>query len=204
MGLIARDKGGGNYEPIPEDLHLTVCYGIWDIGTQFSDKWGKATHKVVIVWELPNCRREFEQDGVKRNLPMAISKRYTLSLHKKAELRKDLESWRGKKFTDEELKGFDLKKLLGVPCQIQVLHTESDGKTYANIATITKAPSGTKIKPENSLKFFSFEEGSEIPDGTPDWIVTLIQQAEESSPEYDSRGEEEAPPPTEYEETVPF
>ena len=198
MGLIAKDKGGGDFTPIPEDLHLAVCYGIWDIGTQFSERYGKAVHKVVIVWELPGCRGEFEQDGIKKNLPRAISKRYTLSLHKKADLRKDLESWRGRKFSDEELKGFDVKKLLGIPCQIQVLHTKNEDKVYANIAAITKAPAGTKINPENPLKFFSFEEGIAVPTGTPEWIMALIRQAEESAPEGEYHEEQS------HMEDVPF
>lgn len=183
MGLTARDKGGGDFTPIPEDLHLAICYGIWDIGTQFSERFGKAIHKVVIVWEIPGVRGEFERDGKKVNLPRAISKRYTLSLHAKAELRKDLESWRGKKFSDEELKGFDIKRLLGVPCQLQVLHSKVQDKVYANIAAITKAPAGTKITPENPTKFFSFEERMEIPEGTPDWIKELIHHSEEFSGE---------------------
>lgn len=181
MGLIAKDKGGGDFTPIPEDLHLAVCYGIWDIGTQFSERYGRSVHKVVIVWELPSCRGEFERDGQMKNLPRAISKRYRISLHKKSDLRKDLESWRGRKFTEEELKGFDLHRLLGASCQIQVLHNNVDGKTYANIAAITKAPTGTKLVPENPLKFFSFEEGGQIPEGTPEWIKDLIRQSEEFS-----------------------
>jgi hypothetical protein len=198
MGLIAKDKGGGDFTPIPEDLHLAVCYGIWDIGTQFSEKYGKSIRKVVVVWEIPGCRGVF--DG--KDLPRAISKRYTLSLHKKSDMRKDLESWRGRKFTDEELKGFDIKKLLGVPCQIQVLHTKVDDKIYANIAAITKAPAGTNIKPENPLKFFSFEEGNAVPDGTPEWIMALIRQSEESMRESGDGGHEEQPPVNE--EDIPF
>lgn len=198
MGLMAKDKGGGDFTPIPEDLHLAVCYGIWDLGTQFSEKWEKSIHKVVIVWEIPGCRGEFERDGHIKDLPRAISKRFTLSLHKKSDLRKDLESWRGKKFTDEELKGFDLKKLLGVPCQIQVLHNKIDDKIFANIATIIKAPVGTELTPENPLKFFSFEDGVDVPAGTPDWIMDLIRHAEEykDGPQHD---EHDAP-----DEAVPF
>jgi hypothetical protein len=179
MSLMARDKIGGDFTPIPEDLHLAICYGIWDLGTQFSERWEKSVHKVLIVWEIPGCRGDFDRDGKKMNLPRAISKRYRLSLHKKADLRKDLESWRGKKFSDEELKGFDLKRLLGAPCQIQVLHNEVDKKIYANIAAITKAPGGTKLTTENPLKFFSFEDGAEVPEGTPQWIMDLIRHAEE-------------------------
>ncbi len=32
MGLTARDKGGSDFELIPEDLHFAICYGIWDLG----------------------------------------------------------------------------------------------------------------------------------------------------------------------------
>lgn len=179
MGLMAKDKGGGDFTPIPEDLHLAICYGIWDLGSQFTHFSDHPVHKVVIIWEIPNCRGEFERDGKKVNLPRVISKNYTLSLHEKANLRKDLESWRGRKFSEEELKGFDLKKLLAVPCQIQVLHNIKDDKTYANIGAIIKAPVGTKLTPENPLAFFSFEDNMGIPDNTPQWIADLIKKAEE-------------------------
>ena len=179
MGLIARDKGGGDFTPIPEDLHLAICYGIWDLGSQFTNFSDHPVHQVVIVWEIPEVRGEFERDGKKVDLPRAISQKYTVSLHEKANLRKALESWRGKKFTDEELKGFDLKKLLGVPCQIQVLHNVKDGKTYANVGAIIKAPQGKKIAPENPLTFFSFEDGKDIPLNTPQWIKDIITKAEE-------------------------
>ncbi len=199
MALTAKDRAGGDFTPIPEDLHLAVCYGIWDIGTQFSEKYSKSIHKVVIVWEIPGCRGQFERDGKIKDLPRAISKRYTISLHKKADLRKDLESWRGKKFTDEELKGFDLKKLLGAPCQIQVLHNKVDDKVYANIAAITKAPTATKIIPENPLKFFSFEDQAPVPDGTPEWIMDLIRHAEEFKGDGDHDDHN-----AQYDDSVPF
>ena len=98
----------------------------------------------------------------------------------KASLRKDLESWRGQPFTKEELKGFDLKNILGASCQLQVVHNVSDGKTYANIAAVMGLPKGVKGgEPENDLHFFSFEDEQEPPEGTPEWIVELIHQAAE-------------------------
>ena len=194
MSLIAKDKAGG-FDPIPEDLHIAICYGIWDLGTQFSERWEKDVHKVVLTWELPNCRIQVEKEGGKVELPRAISKTYRLSLHKKSELRKDLESWRGKKFSDEELNGFDLKKVLGAPCQIQVLHNKIDDKVYSNISTIIKVPGGTPIKPENNLMFFSFEEKGNIPQGTPQWVIDLIKNAKEYKGMH-SEGEEN--------EEVPF
>lgn len=198
MGLMAKDKGGGDFIPIPEDLHLAICYGIWDIGTQYSEKWEKSIHQVVIVWEIPGVRGDFERDGKMVNLPKVISKKYKISLHKKADLRKNLESWRGKQFSEEELKGFDLKKLLGVCCQIQVIHNIVDGKTYSNISTITKAPAGTNVKAENPLSFFSFEDNMEIPSNTPQWILELIQSSEEYKGDHHEEQEGR------YHEEVPF
>ena len=46
-------------------------------------------------------------------MPMTINKSYTVSLHDKASLRKDLAAWRGKDFSDEEAKGFDVQYLEG-------------------------------------------------------------------------------------------
>lgn len=178
MGLTAKNKGA--FELVPEDLHFAICYGIWDLGKQYNEKWDKSQHKVVIVWEIPGVRIELDRDGKKVNLPRAISRQFTLSLGAKSDLRKVLEGWRGKKFTDEELEnGFDLKKLLGVPCQIQVLHAKVGENTYANVASVVKAPPGTKAKAENPLTFFSFEENMIIPDNTPEWIAKLIKESEE-------------------------
>lgn len=180
MGLIAKDKGTGDFTPIPEGMHHAICYGIYDLGTHFSEKFGKSAHKVLIVWELPEVRIDVEVDGQCKNLPKAISKKYTLSLNEKAVLRKDLESWRSKRFSKEELDGFDLARLLGVNCQMQVLHTEKDGKTYANVQTLVPMMNKSAIKsPENPVRLFAFDESTEIPPGTPEWITDILKDAEE-------------------------
>lgn len=179
MGLMARDRMGEDWEPIPEDLHQAICFGVWDLGTHFQERFGKRVHKVVIAWELPMCRADYEINGSKINLPRSVNKRYTLSLHKRADLRKDLEAWRGKKFTDEDLSGFDLKRLIGVPAQIQIIHNRVDEKIYSNITAIIKSPISTKATPERNPQFFSFEEKMEIPQNTPQWIQDLIRQSDE-------------------------
>jgi hypothetical protein len=74
--------------------------------------------------------------------PFSCSKKYTASLNEKATLRHDLESWRGRAFTQEELKGFDLEKVIGVNAQVMVMHNTKDGKTYANVATVTPLGKG--------------------------------------------------------------
>ena len=57
-------------------------------------------------------------------------------------MRKDLESWRGRPFTDSELEGFDLDNLLSVPAMISVVHNAVQGSVYANVAAIMKLPKG--------------------------------------------------------------
>jgi hypothetical protein len=71
--------------------------------------------------------------------PFMVSKRYTRSMHEKAILRKDLAAWRGRDFTADELKGFDLSMIIGKNCLLNLVENKSEatGKTYTNIAGIT-------------------------------------------------------------------
>ena len=190
---------GSSREPIPEGVHIGVCYSIMDLGTQHSEVYGKDSRKVLIAFELADERIEYEKDGKKVNLPRAISKQYTLSLHKKASLRQHLEAWRGQAFTDEELQGFDLKCLIGLACQVSVTHTSKEGNTYANIQTLMGLPKGmTAPKMENESSFFSFEDEERPPENTPDWIVEKMQNSREwhGPAQLDVNQEPVAPEPT--------
>lgn len=182
MALIAKSEGGGKgYDPVPEGVHHGICVAVYDLGTQYSQTYNNSSRKVSIHWELPYERIDIEVDGTMKSLPMAASKRYTLSLHEKANLRKDLENWRGKAFTEKELEGFDILKLLGINCQLQVIHRQTEkGKTYANVSAILPLGKGMeKKKPENPLRSYSMEDNLEIPEGTPKWIIEIIDASEE-------------------------
>jgi hypothetical protein len=178
MGLVAKDKGGG-FDPVEAGVHHAICYGVVDLGTQFSEVYNNETHKVLIVWELPFERIVIEG----KDLPRAISRRFTLSLGTKANLRGVLESWRGRSFTEKELEGFDLKNLLGANCQINVIHNTNNGKTYANVSAVMPLPKGTeKRKNENEYQYFSMEDGIEIPDNLPEWMRDVISKSSECNP----------------------
>ncbi|MHC4183576.1 MAG: phage replication initiation protein, NGO0469 family [Planctomycetota bacterium] len=180
MGLTAKDKGGGeDFDATPEGLHDGICIGVWDVGTHYSEQFGKSSHKCFIMFELIEQRIQMERDGKIVDLPRAIGKMLTVSLHRKATLRHLLESWRGKSFTPKELDGFDLKRILGVPGQIQVIHNRVDDKTWANINAIMPYTKPGKPKPENPLRFFSLEDGFDIPPNTPEFIVKMIEESSE-------------------------
>ena len=189
MGFIASDNGGGDFKKVPQGLHMARCYSLIDLGTQLvrSQHGDKELHKIRIAWELFGEDEEgnpliVERDG--KTMPMTISKSYTLSLNEKANLRKDLESWRGRQFTDEEAKGFDISKLLNAYCMINVTHSETNGKTYANVASITPIPPALKnAKPAPIHDLVTFDLDN------PDWGVfntfhEKLQDAIKSSPEY--------------------
>jgi len=127
-----------DFELCPEGAHIAVCYRVIDLGTQETTFKGQPTrkHQILIQWELPDERMN---DG----RPFSIGKKYTYSSSQKSNLRKDLESWRGKKFEDWELGEFDIGKLIGAGCMLNVVHDERQDNTYANIATIMRLPKGT-------------------------------------------------------------
>lgn len=145
MAIMATDTGGGDFTPVPQGTHIAICDQVIDLGKQLikSQMYGESVkHQVYIRWQIPAERAQWEQDGEKKEGPAVIGKTYTVSLGEKAALRKDLQAWRGKPFTPDELKGFDISKLLGVPATITVTHTEKDGKTYSNIASVGGIPKG--------------------------------------------------------------
>jgi len=69
---------------------------------------------------------------------MTISKFYTLSLHEKSNLGKDLTSWRGRPFTETEKQGFDVRNLIGVPCQLNVMHKDNGKEDISSIMPLGK------------------------------------------------------------------
>lgn len=181
MALTVKETGGnGGFDPIPAGVHRAVCCGIIDLGTQYNKVYDKAQHRVMIQFELPDERIEFEKDGQKQEGPRLMSKEYTASLGAKANLRKDLEAWRGRAFTKEELDGFDLANIMGKGCMLNVVHNENNGKTYANINGIMPLYKGMEPpQAEKQLSFSFDEDGDSIPADLPQWIVDKIMAAQE-------------------------
>lgn len=174
MGVKAR-KGGDDYEIMPQDTHIAVCYGVIDLGTQRAEFKGKEKiqHKAIVLFETPNCTTEYEDE----EMPMVISKEYTLSTSDRSNLYKDLMGWRGRALTQEEMEEFDMSVLIGKGCQLQVVHqvSKKTGNTYAKINAIIKPPTGVEI-PRSVRQPIDYEltEGY-IPEDIPEWIQEKIK-----------------------------
>lgn len=174
MPILATNNGTQR-ELIPAGNYIGRCYQMIEIGTVTENILGenKILKKVRIGWELPTELKVFNEE--KGEQPCVISKEFTLSMHEKSSLRGTLKSWRGKDFTEEEARSFDITKLLGVPCMINIIHRPGKAdpsKTYQEIAGITGVPKGM-IVPEQinktvCLSYDSFD--AEIFNALPDFI----------------------------------
>lgn len=215
MSFIAKDSGSGNFKRVPPGAYIGRCYSLIDLGTQLTTgQFGeKMQKKIRIAWELFGD----DEDGNPltimvegKEMPLTISKGYTVSLHEKASLRKDLAAWRGKDFTDEEAKGFDVAKLVGAYAMVNCTQSETNGKTYTNVAGLTPIPGALKnAKPAavHANVIFDLDK--------PDLAVFAtfhekMQEAIKRSPEWarsqgkNSSGFDDMPNSPEFDDAPPF
>ena len=154
MTTIVATQGTNEFPKVPTGVHNARCVRVIDLGTQRNDYGGNITYKrqVLIIWEVPN--------QISNDVPMTISKFYTLSLHEKSNLGMDLVSWRGRPFTEQEKQGFDITKLIGVPCQINVMHNDSGKEKISSVMPLGK---DTKIHEQHhesiSFSIDDFQKG---------------------------------------------
>ena len=148
MSLVAKDSGGeGNFTPVPPGMHLARCYRIVDLGTQKSEFQGqiKYLQKVMLQFEVHGEDEKGKALVTSKGDPLSISKNYTLSLAEKATLRKDLQTWRGVAFTPDQLRGFELKNILGQWAMLSVAKdVGNNGKEYTNIMSVNPVPVAIK------------------------------------------------------------
>ena len=137
MSIVA--KGGEKSSSFPSvsvGVHKARCIKVIDLGTQKNEFEGNITWKrqALVIWETPDQTNETSE-------PLTISRFYTLSLHEKSNLGIDLTSWRGRPFSETEKKGFDISKLIGHTCLLNVIQGNKNNK----IGSVMPLPKGDKI-----------------------------------------------------------
>jgi hypothetical protein len=131
-----------SFDPVPAGNHVARLYDIIHLGTIPTEYMGehKMTDKIRLTFELSNERKEFKEgDGEK---PFSISREFTYSFGAKSALRPFIDGMTGTKMVDGEHP--DLEALLGEACLLNVVHTEKNGNTYANIQGASPLPKGMK------------------------------------------------------------
>lgn len=182
--IIATDKGGADFELIEAGSYGARCYMMIHIGT-ITETFGKdvkESNKVLIGWEIPEVTRQWKEG--EPEMPAVISKEYTISLHKKSNLRGELEAWRGKPFSEQEAEGFDLVKLVGAPCLLSVI--QKPGATDATkinnrVNGIMNVPKGMTIPPQvHPSKIFTYDSMDlALLESLPEWIQKKIKVSKE-------------------------
>lgn len=137
-------KVGGNFVLCPPGNKLANCFAMVMVGTVMESFKGATpvpTEKLFIGFEMTNDRHVFDEE--KGPEPFIIWVEYLLSLHKKANLRKMVESWAGQSYSDKEMEEFELNELIGSPCMANVIaDTNQKGEERRKIANITAIPAG--------------------------------------------------------------
>lgn len=181
MPILATNNSSPR-ELVPAGNFIARCYKMIHIGTVIENIEGKSVtlEKVRIGWELPLERKVF--DTAKGEEPYVIDQEYTLSMSEKANLRKMLTSWRGKAFSEEEAKSFDIMKLLGVPCMLNIVHkaSKSDAtKVYEQIASVSSMPKGIEcpVAHNRNLVFEWANPNWDVFDSLPDFIKNKIKSS---------------------------
>jgi len=183
---------------IPAGIHEAACVFLAHIGTQPKTWEGRD-------YTVPQVIVGFECQQIEGHPRTSLWSSF--SLKKKSQLRKQLESWRGKPFTEEELAGWDLEQIVGKPCQIQVIHRENAaGYKNARIENVLPAVKGqskaTTTKPIVWSVADALADSSRWQD-VPEWI----QDAAKRSIEYTQTAaapEASRSKPDEPEDDIPF
>lgn len=157
--MIITNTPSGPKELPPAGPCRAVCVRVIDLGMQPGYE-GKPQHKCRLMVELEHRYTEGERAG-KRFL---MSEPYTASMNEKAKLRKALEDWRGKTFTEQEAAHFDTSVLNGKPMYVNILHKElPNGNTIAVISAFMPFPKGMEpLTQETPMDYM------------PEWIQKII------------------------------
>lgn len=196
MAIKANASSGQKFERklIPSGNHVARCYGMIHIGTVTEkNAMGElqTLNKVLIDWELPLEKAVFTEE--KGEQPFVFSKDFTLSMNEKANLRKLISSWRGKALSDSEANDFDITKLVGKECMLNIVHKASkDGtKTYANLAGVTPLPKGlecpAQINPTRVLDYDNWNQ--EVFLSLPEWLANKISSSKEYNEKFSFNSE---------------
>lgn len=204
MSTVAKSKASSDFKPVPAGTHAAVCTMVVDMGVQPGGKF-KPKHQIYLRWEIPAEVVEWtDAEGNKKSGPAVIGRTYTLSLSEKANLRADLESWRGRLFSEAELAGFDVADVLGKPCVLGITHKQgADGKTYANVATVSGLMKGL-AKPVATGKLLKYDIDNHDPavfDQLPGWLQTKINdRVPDAAETVQANGSSEP----EFDDEIPF
>jgi hypothetical protein len=184
-------------EIVPSGNHVATCYQVIDLGTVEGQWEGQPNfkRKIRLTFELPNELRVFSEEKGKQ--PLVISREFTFSMHENSVLRPFIQSWIGKTMNDDDARKFDFSSLCGMSGLLNIIHANKDGKTYANISTMTPLITGMSapapINPQvviflDNFEYFNWDGYNALPEfmqkkiaESPEWGYLQNWMSEEKA-----------------------
>lgn len=159
------------YLPAPEGIHNARIVTVADIGFQI-DSWS-TKRKLIVTFELVDEPLENSEKG----LNFAVSRTYSATLGKRASLRELVENITGKLVGAGNTDIFEV--LLDRPCQVQIVHEDRDGKTYANIRSVTGIAKNAVVAPAKAdlIVYNTADPDESVLAKLPQWIRSKILTA---------------------------
>lgn len=185
MSEVINAEVGGNYEMPPAGNQNATCIGLYVIGTldETFEGHSKKVKKLMLAFELVDTNHVFKEENGEE--PFVMYKDFTHNLSSKANLRKFLNSWAGKKLDDATAKAFNLANLVGGSCLANVVHDKKkkDGSDIALLISVSPLPNG--ITPKATRMPNKIFNVNKVPfdEATfktlPGWIQKKIQSSDE-------------------------
>ncbi|MFV2057330.1 MAG: phage replication initiation protein, NGO0469 family [Thiohalomonadales bacterium] len=214
MALCPPSKA--TFEGVSEGTHVAVCVKVIDIGLQDSPYGTK--QQVLIEFEVPGERVEYtDESGTTKEGPKTIGKFYNFTLVDGSNLRKDMESWRGKAFKDDELMNdagdpiWDVGKVLRAPCQLGIIKNEKGKSLINGIMGLPKGFPAPAIEGEAFVYDAEHPENlTKLSDGLQKIIAKQITPIKGDSKDFANQSlplQTVAPPPgvgDDFDDDIPF
>ena len=168
-----KDRAKPKVPPVEAGVYMAVCIGFVDLGEQYSEKFKNYSYKGMYIWELPG--ETIEIDGEQK--PRQLSKEFTISASNKSNLRKFIETWNSKSYSDEDFMEFDVFEQVGKPCQLNVVLNET--KEYANVDNLMPIPKGFPAPTTNTehIKWDMDAWNDDVFAKLPEWIQEKIKKS---------------------------
>lgn len=173
--MKVKDRAKPKTPPVEPGVYMAICIGCVDLGEQYNETFKNHSNKCLYIFEL--IGETIEVDGEMK--PRQLSKEFAISSSSKSNLRKFIESWNGKSYTDDDFMELDLFDQIGKSCQLNVVLNET--KEYANIDNLMPLPRGvpaftTETAP---VRWDMSAWDDEVFKTLPEWIQDKIKKSTE-------------------------
>lgn len=169
----------------PAGTHIARCYRMIHVGERDYEYQGepKKKNSLWVYFELPNELNVFNPELGEQ--PYSVNIEYNHVPYETAKIMKHINSWRGKALSPQEIDDFDVSTLLEQPCMLTIVHNTSaaNGKTYANIASISGMPKGIECpKQVNPSYTFDYNDNFDMiamDKNIPQFLQDIMKQTPE-------------------------